>query len=60
MVNAAQNFTDHSQVINGYSDLMVEVFGSENGVGTRSAVGVASLPNNMVVEIEAVFEVIDD
>ena len=60
MVNATQDFTEHSQVINGYSELMVEVFGPENGVGTRSAVGMGSLPNNMSVEIEAVFEVIGD
>ena len=58
MVNATQNFTEHPQVINGYSDLMVEVFGPKNGVGTRSAVGVTSLPSNMPVEIEAIFEVI--
>ena len=58
MVNATQDFTEHPQVINGYSELMVEVFGSESGVGTRSAVGVGSLPDNMAVEIEAVFEVI--
>jgi len=60
MVNATQDFTEHPQVINGYSELMVEVFGPKNGVGTRSAVGVGSLPNNMSVEIEAVFEVIGD
>ena len=58
MVNATQDFTEHPQVINGYSELMVEVFGPENGVGTRSAGGVGALPNNMPVEIEAVFEVI--
>ena len=57
-MNATQDFSEHPQVINGYSELMVEVFGPENGVGTRSAVGVGSLPDNMPVEIEAVFEVI--
>ena len=60
MVNATQDFADHPQVINGYSELMVEVFGPENGVGTRSAVGMGSLPNNIAVEIEAVFEVIEE
>ena len=60
MVNATQDFTEHSQVITGYSELMVEVFGPENGVGTRSAVGMGSLPNNMSVEIETIFEVIGD
>ena len=60
MVNATQDFADHPQVINGYSELMVEVFGPGNGVGTRSAVGMGSLPNNIAVEIEAVFEVDGD
>jgi enamine deaminase RidA (YjgF/YER057c/UK114 family) len=60
MVNATQDFADHPQVINGYSELMAEVFGPENGVGARSAVGMGSLPNNIAVEIEAVFEVTDD
>ena len=60
MVNATADFTEHPQVINGYSELMAEVFGPENGVGTRSAVGMGSLPNNIAVEIEAVFEVTVD
>ena len=60
MVNATVDFTEHPQVINGYSELMVEVFGPENGVGTRSAVGMGSLPNNIAVEIEAVFEITVD
>jgi len=60
MVNATPDFEEHPQVINGYSELMAEVFGPENGVGTRSAVGMGSLPNNIAVEIEAVFEVTDD
>ena len=60
MVNATPDFVEHPQVINGYSELMAEVFGPENGVGTRSAVGMGSLPNNIAVEIEAVFEVTDD
>jgi len=57
MVNAAPDFKQHPQVINGFSDLMVEVFGPEAGKGTRSAVGMSSLPGGIPVEIEAIFEV---
>jgi enamine deaminase RidA (YjgF/YER057c/UK114 family) len=57
MVNATAEFAQHPAVINGYSDLMREVFGEERGVGARSAVGMASLPGNITVEIEAIFEV---
>jgi enamine deaminase RidA (YjgF/YER057c/UK114 family) len=57
MVNAAADFRDHPQVINGFSELMAQVFGDEAGVGTRSAVGMGSLPANIPVEIECVFEV---
>ena len=57
MVNATPDFLDHPQVINGFSELMAEVFGQENGIGARSAVGMGSLPGNIAVEIEAVFEV---
>jgi len=60
MVNAEPDFSQHPQVINGYSELMREVFGSEKGVGSRSAVGMGSLPGNMAVEIEAVFEIVPD
>ena len=56
-VNATHDFKDHPAVINGFSELMRDVFGSENGVGARSAMGVASLPAGWAVEIEAVFEV---
>jgi enamine deaminase RidA (YjgF/YER057c/UK114 family) len=56
MVNAAADFKDHPAVINGYSDLMRDVFGADNGVGARSAVGMGSLPGNISVEIEAIFE----
>lgn len=56
MVNAAPDFAQHPQVINGYSELMAEVFGREAGVGARSAVGLGSLPGNIAVEIEAIFE----
>ncbi|GAB3218475.1 RidA family protein [Algoriphagus aestuariicola] len=55
MVNSAPEFTAHPAVINGFSDLMVEVFG-EKGKHARSAVGVAALPNNMAVEIEVIVE----
>jgi enamine deaminase RidA (YjgF/YER057c/UK114 family) len=56
MVNATPDFTQHSQVINAASDLMVEVFGPEAGKGARSAVGMGSLPTGMPVEIEMVFQ----
>ena len=56
MVNTAPYFQGHPQVINGCSDLLVEVLG-EKGRHTRSAVGFAALPNNICVEIEATFEV---
>ncbi|MGB3851850.1 MAG: RidA family protein [Tunicatimonas sp.] len=59
MVNATPDFTDHSQVINGFSDLMAEVFG-ESGKHARAAVGMASLPGNIAVEIEMVVEVTDE
>jgi enamine deaminase RidA (YjgF/YER057c/UK114 family) len=58
MVNATPEFTDHPKVINGYSDLMKEVFG-DAGVGTRSAVGMGGLPGGIAVEIEAIFQVKD-
>ncbi len=56
MVNAAPDFTDHSKVINGFSDLMVEVFG-EKGKHARAAVGMGSLPGGIAVEIEVIAEV---
>jgi enamine deaminase RidA (YjgF/YER057c/UK114 family) len=55
-VNAAPDFRDHPLVINGASDLMVEVFG-EAGRHARASVGCASLPRNVPVEVEAIFEV---
>ena len=54
MVNAEAHFTDHPKVINGCSDLLVEVL-DEAGRHARSAVGMGSLPNGMTVEIEAIF-----
>jgi enamine deaminase RidA (YjgF/YER057c/UK114 family) len=56
MVNAALDFTEHPKVINGCSDLFVEVFG-DRGRHARCAVGMGSLPFNMTVEIEAIVEV---
>ena len=56
MVNSTESFTDQPKVINGFSDLMVEIFG-EKGKHARSAVGMVSLPNNMAVEIEMIVEV---
>ena len=58
LVNSAPDFPDHPKVINGFSDLMVEVFG-DPGKGARSAFGVAALPGGIAVEIEAIFEVKD-
>ena len=55
MVNAAPDFTDHPQVINGASDIFRQVFG-ENGVGARSAVGMGSLPFQIPVEVEMIIE----
>lgn len=57
MVNCTPDFTQQPQVINGFSELIVEVFGETAGKGARSAVGMGSLPGNIAVEIEAVFEV---
>ena len=56
MVNCTPDFRDHPQVINGCSELFVEVFGPENGMGARSAVGMGSLPTNIAVEIEMIVE----
>ena len=57
MVNCTPDFRDHPAVINGCSELFRDVFGEENGVGARSAVGMGSLPGNISVEIEAIFEI---
>ena len=55
-VNSTPDFTDQPQVVNGCSDLMVEIFG-DAGKHARSAVGMAALPGNVAVEVEAIFEV---
>ena len=57
MVNCSPDFGRQPQVINGFSELLVEVFGEDRGKGSRSAVGMASLPGNQPVECEAIFEV---
>jgi enamine deaminase RidA (YjgF/YER057c/UK114 family) len=56
MVNTAPDFYDHPKVINGCSELFAEIWGPEDGVGARSAVGMGPLPGNIAVEIEAIFE----
>lgn len=57
MVNAVPEYTKHALIINGCSELFVQLWGEENGKGVRSAVGMGSLPNNVAVEIEGVFEI---
>jgi enamine deaminase RidA (YjgF/YER057c/UK114 family) len=56
LVQATPEFADHPAVINGFSELMREVFGDEHGIAARSAVGAASLPSGIAVEVEAIFE----
>ncbi|WP_156308086.1 RidA family protein [Sphingobacterium endophyticum] len=56
MVNCTPDFERHPFIINGCSELFAAVWGEENGIGTRSAVGFGSLPDNIPVEIEALFE----
>ena len=57
MVNSTPQFGEHPAVINGCSELFADVFGRDNGIGARSAVGMGSLPGNIAVEIEAIFEI---
>lgn len=56
MVNCVAEFEKHPYIINGSSELFAKVWGEENGIGVRSAVGFGSLPDNIPVEIEALFE----
>ena len=58
-VNCTDDFNQQPAVINGCSELLVEVFGKETGIGTRSAVGANTLPGNIPVEIESIFEISD-
>ena len=53
MVNSARGYSEQHLVINGFSDLLIEVFGPEIGRHARSAIGVAGLPMNFAIEIEA-------
>lgn len=57
MVNCTNDFDKHPAVINGCSELFKQIFGDDHGVGTRSAVGMGSLPGNITVEIEGVLEI---
>lgn len=56
MVNCSPDFEHHPYIINGCSELFASVWGEDNGIGVRSAVGFGSLPDNIPVEIEALFE----
>ncbi|RFM29452.1 RidA family protein [Deminuibacter soli] len=56
MVNCTPEFEKHPYIINGCSELFAEIWGTDNGIGVRSAVGFGSLPDNIPVEIEALFE----
>lgn len=56
MVNGNSDFERHPYVINGCSELFAQVWGTENGIGVRSAIGMGTLPDNIPVEIEAMFE----
>jgi enamine deaminase RidA (YjgF/YER057c/UK114 family) len=56
MVNCTSDFGRHPYVINGCSELFAKIWGEENGIGVRSAVGMGSLPDNIPVEVEALFE----
>ncbi|GAA4806663.1 RidA family protein [Olivibacter ginsenosidimutans] len=58
MVNCTANFEKHPYIINGCSELFAQVWGEENGIGVRSAVGMGSLPDNIPVEVEALFELV--
>ena len=56
MVNSAPDFYDHPKVINGCSELFAEIWGPDDGIGARSAVGMGPLPGNIPVEIEVILE----
>jgi enamine deaminase RidA (YjgF/YER057c/UK114 family) len=56
MVNCTPEFEKHPFVVNGCSELFAEIWGAEHGIGVRSAVGMGSLPDDIPVEIEALFE----
>ena len=56
MVNSTPEYEKHALIINGCSELFAKIWGEENGIGVRSAIGMGSLPLNVAVEIEAIFE----
>jgi enamine deaminase RidA (YjgF/YER057c/UK114 family) len=60
MVNCTEDFERHPYIINGCSELFAAVWGEENGIGVRSAVGFGSLPDNIPVEIEILLELTDE
>jgi len=60
MVNSSPNYEKHALIVNGCSELFVQLMGEENGIGVRSAVGMGSLPGNVAVEVEALFELYAD
>ena len=60
LVNCTADFEKHPHVINGASELFAEIWGPDHGVGVRSAFGAGSLPNDVPVEIEALFELVED
>jgi enamine deaminase RidA (YjgF/YER057c/UK114 family) len=57
MVNCGPDFEKHAIIINGCSEVFVQLLGDDNGKGVRSAVGMGSLPGNVAVEVEALFEI---
>lgn len=56
MVNCTDDYEKHALIVNGCSQVFVDLMGEENGIGVRSAVGMGSLPGNVAVEVEALFE----
>ena len=56
MINSTPDFNEHTYAVNGFSELLAEVFGAESGIGARSAVGMM-LPQNITAEVEAIFEI---
>ncbi|HIG84942.1 MAG TPA: RidA family protein [Verrucomicrobia bacterium] len=59
LVNSANDFCQQPQVINGFSELMADVFGEDRGIGARSAIATNALPGNIAVEIELIIELIE-
>ncbi len=59
LVNSTNDFCQQPQVINGFSELMADVFGEDRGIGARSAIATNALPGNIAVEIELIIELIE-